>query len=146
MISFSSGRVPLPLLIFLYVSYMLADISVTLWCLLWYQTPVFRYPNPTSFFLLVLSKQNQLILPFWKWDKRITLAFWFMVSTVPWFTWMFQNAMAPLKLPECTTLPFLFLCHPERLTMLYNALSLRQGCYKEKKKLCIFCTVSYELS
>lgn len=62
MILFSSTRVPLPLIIFFSVSYMLADISVTLWCLLWYQTSVSRHPNYTFFFVcLFASKQNQLI-------------------------------------------------------------------------------------
>lgn len=47
---------------------MLTDISVTLWCLPWYQNSVFRHTNSTFFFffffLLALSKQNQLIFAF----------------------------------------------------------------------------------
>lgn len=93
------------------VSYVLADISVTLWCLLWYQTSVSRHPNYTFFFFSCLSSANRTnwFLLFWKWDIKIALVFWFMASTAPWFTQMFQHAMAPLKLLHQPSILFPFL-------------------------------------
>lgn len=101
MISFSSGHVPLPLLIFLYVSYMLADISVTLWCLLCYQTSVFRHPNPTFFFCLSLANRTNWFCPSGNgikgspWPSDL----WCLqchglpgCSRMLWLPWNFQNA------------------------------------------------------
>lgn len=92
--------------VYLYVSYMLAGILVTLW----YQTSVFREPNPAFFWLTSANRTNRFFL-FWKWEKKIILVFWCMAlwihglgrfSSMLWLSW------------SSGTIPF----HPETGTML----------------------------
>lgn len=95
----SSECDPLPLMLFLLVSYVLADILVILWCLLWYWKSVFRHPR-SFFFLFVLSKQNQLIFGVWGWILIYDLCSFMGYPDVPVWGWECSDILEP-HLPAC---------------------------------------------